>query len=64
MLLHYAKIPKLILKDLDWLFKLKTHWVAEESKMLICETYTKTKLLFLYTVKKHFLYTVNIFVYC
>jgi len=25
---------------------------------------TKTKLLFLYTVKKHFLYTVNIFVYC
>jgi len=43
-MLHYIKIPNLVLYDLDWLFKLKTHWVSEESERLICETY-KNKIL-------------------
>jgi len=30
LMLHYIKIPNVVLYDLDWLFKLKTHWVAEE----------------------------------
>ena len=41
-MLHYIKIPNFILYDLDRLFKLKTHWVAEESERLIREIYTKT----------------------
>ena len=42
--------------DLDWLFKLKTHWVAEESERLICDKYTKTKFYKIcstVTVNKH-----------
>ena len=39
-MLHYIKIPNLFFYELDWLFKLKTHWVAEESERLICEIYT------------------------
>ena len=42
-MLHYIKIPKLVLYDLDWLLKLKNHWVAKDSQRLICEIYTKTK---------------------
>jgi len=44
------KIPNLILKDLHWLFKLKTHYVAEESERLICEIYAKTKFQKIYVV--------------
>jgi len=44
-MLHYIKILILVLYDLDWLFKLQTHWVAEESERLICEMYTKNKIL-------------------
>ena len=53
LMLHYIKIPNLVLYDLDWLFK--THWVAEESERLICEIYTKTKFYKIYvvTVNKH-----------
>jgi len=43
LMLHYIKILNLVLYDLDWPFKLKTHWVAEESERLICEIYTKKK---------------------
>jgi len=50
-MLHYIKIPNLVLYDLDWLFKLKTHWVAEESERLICEIYTKTKFYKIYVVQ-------------
>ena len=55
LILHYIKIPNLVLYDLDWLFKLKTHWVAEESERLICEICTKTKFYKIYvvTVNKH-----------
>jgi len=54
-MLHYIKILNLVLYDLDWLFKLKTHWVAEESERLIREIYTKTKFYKIYvvTVNKH-----------
>ena len=40
---------------LDWLFKLKTHWVEEESERFICEIYKKTKFYKIYvvTVNKH-----------
>jgi len=50
-MLHYVKIPNLVLYDLDWLFKLNTHWVAEESERLICEIYTKTKFYKIYVVQ-------------
>ena len=55
LMLHCIKIPNLVLYDLDWLFKLKTHRVAEESERLICEIYTKTKFYKIYvvTVNKH-----------
>ena len=52
LMLHDIKIPNLVLYDLDWLFKLKTHWVAEESERLICEIYTKTKFYEIYAVQK------------
>ena len=45
------KIPNLILLDLDWLLKLKNHWVAEESERLICEIYAKTKFNYIYVVQ-------------
>ena len=51
-MLHYIKIPNLVLYDLDWLFKVKTHWVAEEPERLICEIYTKTKFHKIYVVQE------------
>jgi len=52
LMLHHIKIPNLVLYDLDWLVKLKTHWVAEESERLICEIYgTKTKFHKIYVVQ-------------
>ena len=55
LMLHHIKIPNLVLYDLDWRFKLKTHWVAEESERLICEIYTKTKFykIYIVTFNKH-----------
>ena len=50
-LVNYNKIQNLVLYDLDWLFKLKTDWVAEESERLICEIYTKTKFYKIYVVQ-------------
>ena len=52
LMLHYIKIPNLVLYDLGWLFTLKTHWVAEESERLICELYTKTKFHKIYVVQQ------------
>ena len=51
LMLHYIKITNLVLYDLDWLFELKTHWVAEESERLICEIYTKKKFHKIYVVQ-------------
>jgi len=52
LMLHYNKIPNLVLYDLHWLLKLKTHWVAEESERLICEIYTKTNFYKIYVVQQ------------
>ena len=52
LMLHYIKVPNLFLYDLDWLFKLKIYWVAEESERLICEIYTKTKFYKIYVVQQ------------
>jgi len=55
LMLHYIKIPNLVLYDLDWLFKLKTHWVAESLKVDLWNVQNKIlqDLCSTVTVNKH-----------